>query len=140
MSLPRQWTKPHLRAFDRPSGCNTNDLAPTGYVSLLSGAQSGRPKSRPNGRKNSSKFLYWDEIAQVFRAGHSLLIYQHFTREVRSAFTSRLMEQLRGATGAEVVRAIHTPHVAFLLATSDPRIISLAEGLPARFGLRVECE
>jgi hypothetical protein len=97
-------------------------------------------KSKPRGRKNSSKFLYWDEIAQAFQAGHSLLIYQHFTRDIRNAFTSRLLEQLRRETGAEVVTAIHTPYVAFLLATSNQRLIAQAACLPARFGLRVERE
>ena len=41
-------------------------------------------------------------------------------------------------TGAEVVSAIHTPHVAFLLAASDPRITSLAESFPAKLGIRPE--
>ena len=97
-------------------------------------------KTRPRSRKDSPKFLYWDEIGAAYEAGHSLLIYQHFTREVRSAFTSRLLEQLRRETGAEVVRAIQTPHVVFLLASSNQRVIAQSECLPARFGLRVECE
>ena len=94
--------------------------------------------SGPKGRKNSSKYLYWDEIAAAFRPKRSLLIYQHYAREHRQAFAARLAGQLRGATGADAVWAVHSPHVLFLLASSDPVVIGLAENLPARFGMRAE--
>jgi hypothetical protein len=95
-------------------------------------------KSTPKGRKNSPKFLYWDEIEVAYAAGHSLLIYQHFNHENREAFVSRLAQQLKETTNAVGIWAMHTPHVVFLLATSDPRLISLAEAVPDRFGIRVE--
>ena len=94
--------------------------------------------AKPKGRKNSSKFLYWAEIGQAYEAEHSLLIYQHFTHENREAFTSRLTQRLQTVTAAEAVWAIHTPHVLFLLVSSDPKIIERAECLPARSGMRVE--
>jgi hypothetical protein len=96
------------------------------------------PKAKVRGRKNLRKYLYWHEIAKAFRAGHSLLIYQHFIFEERRIFISRLLERLRSETGAEVVRAVPTPHVVFFLVTSDPKITALAECIPGRFGMRVE--
>ena len=33
------------------------------------------------GRRNSSKYVYRDELAATYRAGHSLLVYQHFQRK-----------------------------------------------------------
>ena len=35
-------------------------------------------KSKPYGRMNSSKFLYWHEVKALWSLGKSLLIYQHF--------------------------------------------------------------
>ena len=38
-------------------------------------------KSTQRGHKGSRKFLYWDEACDMFEAGSSVLIYQHFIRE-----------------------------------------------------------
>ncbi|MFT3987967.1 hypothetical protein [Aestuariivirga sp.] len=94
--------------------------------------------SKPKGRLQSSKFLYWDEVAKADRPGRSLLIYQHFTREARQGFAQRLGERLRDVTRASDIWGIHSPHVLFLLATSMPQISACAENLPARFGMRAE--
>src|SRR5438552_3458945 len=56
-------------------------------------------KSKPRGRKSSSKFLYWDEIAQAHRPGRSVLIYQHYVRQKREEFTDRLGRELKDITG-----------------------------------------
>lgn len=37
------------------------------------------------GRRNSSKYVYRDELAAAYRTGHSLLVYQHFQRKERGA-------------------------------------------------------
>jgi hypothetical protein len=75
--------------------------------------------SRPLGRKGSSKYAYWPEVAAIWEAGASVLIYQHFRREKRETFVPRMVGELRERTGA-VVEAFHTPHVLFLLA-SQPK-------------------
>jgi hypothetical protein len=95
-------------------------------------------KTKLKGRKNSSKYLYWNEIGEAYALGHSLLIYQHFNREKRKVFTSRLAKRLREVTNAPDIWAVHTPHVVFFLVSSDPKIVSLAECVPDRFGMRVE--
>lgn len=73
-------------------------------------------KSRPYGRKDSSKFLYWREVKALWGSGKSLLIYQHFIREKRSLFIKRLMDTLRNATPGSHVEAFSTAHVVFLMA------------------------
>ena len=75
--------------------------------------------SRPFGRKHSSKYSYWPEIARIWENGSSILIYQHFRRERRAAFIPRMIEELRERTGG-MVGAFRTPRVLFLLAT-QPR-------------------
>ena len=52
-------------------------------------------KSKPYGGKNSSKFLYWREVESLWSSGHSLLIYQHFTREKRKTFIQRILTEIR---------------------------------------------
>jgi hypothetical protein len=73
-------------------------------------------KSRPYGEKSSSKFLYWREVESLWSSGHSLLIYQHFTREKRRTFIQRILESLKAATPGSLVEAFSTPHFVFLMA------------------------
>jgi hypothetical protein len=73
-------------------------------------------KSKPYGRKDSSKFVYWREIEVLWSSGKSLLTYQHFIREKRFHFIQRMLEELRRATPGSFVEAFSTPHVVFLMA------------------------
>ncbi len=73
-------------------------------------------KSVKYGASGSSKFLYWNEVEQAWKTGASLLIFQHFARESRAAFVSRLSDELERRTGSPLVAAIHTSHVVFLFA------------------------
>lgn len=85
--------------------------------------------SRPMGRRGSSKYLYWREVAQSYEAGHSLLIYQHFCREERSHFRKRLAEELIRQTGTSQVWTFTTPHVLFLLAPQERHLTQLRRGI-----------
>jgi hypothetical protein len=72
-------------------------------------------KSKPIGKKDSCKYLFWHEVAKFWKLGHSLLIYQHFPRVNRSTYLRMLSENLRVHTGATEVVALSTSSVAFLL-------------------------
>ena len=72
--------------------------------------------SKPYGRKNSSKFLYWKEVSSLWSTGKSLLIYQHFIREKRAVFIDRMLRKLSETTNQSVVDAFSTSNVVFLLA------------------------
>lgn len=76
---------------------------------------NGLEVSLPKGRKNSSKYLYLDEIAAFYDMRKSLLIYQHFPRVERAAFMSQRAEQLRGVAPGCAVWAFTTSHVVFFL-------------------------
>jgi hypothetical protein len=78
-------------------------------------------KSKPYGRKESSKFLYWREASDAYSAGHSLLVYQHFARERREAFVERIADELRSRTNAASIYSFRTPHVVFFLADRPER-------------------
>ncbi|WP_308389853.1 hypothetical protein [Acidithiobacillus sp. AMEEHan] len=75
--------------------------------------------SKPVGRKGSSKYVTWNEVEGLWKAGCSVLIYQHFPRKPRQPFAERLAADLRACTGACFVEAFRTPHVLFLLAAQD---------------------
>ena len=83
-------------------------------------------KSKPVGRKGSSKYVTWDEIEGLWNAGSSLLIYQHFPREPRVPFIQRMAAALRKRTGANFVKAFRTSHVLFLLAAQDLHVHNFA--------------
>ncbi len=73
-------------------------------------------RSKPYGRKRSSKFLYWREVEELWSSGKSLLIYQHFIHENRFKFIQRLLATLQSKTPDSLVEAFSTPHVVFLMA------------------------
>lgn len=52
------------------------------------------------GAKDSSKFLFSDEISTAYEQGHSLVIYQHWGRVNREKAIQERFEQLRALTGA----------------------------------------
>ena len=76
-------------------------------------------KSRPAGRKGSSRYLYWTELEQAFSRGYSVLVYQHFRREKRDAFIERIAQEMRQRTGAACVYSFRTARVVFFLLPSD---------------------
>ena len=87
-------------------------------------------RSRPVGRSGSSKYVTWREIEELWAGGCSVLIYQHFRRERRQAFTERIAADLRSRTGAGFVEAFHTPHVLFLLAAQDHHAEQFGRAVP----------
>ena len=91
-----------------------------GAVSSSSTRTTGsRSPSKPIGRKDSSKYVAWSEIERLWEAGSSVLVYQHFGREKRDAFTARIAAELRRRTGAPFVEVFRTPNVVFLLAAQS---------------------
>jgi hypothetical protein len=76
-------------------------------------------ESTPIGRRNSSKYVAWSEITDLWQADCSILVYQHFPRRPREAFSQRLVRELQARTGACFVEAFLTPHVLFLLAAQE---------------------
>lgn len=102
------------------SGCDLVFFDPDNGLEV----QSCRP-----GKKNSCKYLFWDEVRTTFAAGSSVLIYQHFPREERYAYSVRKADILRQQTGASAVFSYRTPHVLFLLASQKRHAASFRKQL-----------
>ncbi len=73
-------------------------------------------RSKPCGRKGSSKYLYWREVRPLWASGKSLLIFQHFTRETRMQFIPKMRDALRCAAPGSFAVAFSTARVVFLMA------------------------
>ena len=86
-------------------------------------------KSVPRGRRDSCKFLYWQELSRTFVSGASVLIYQHFIREERGRFTARMAEELRRRLNPSTVFTFRTPHVLFLLAAQEQHVLGFRNAL-----------
>ncbi len=73
-------------------------------------------QSMPSGKTGSCKYLYWDEIQRAWAQGSSLLIFQHFPRQEREQYISRLASELaRRVSGGKVIPLV-TSNVVYLLA------------------------
>ncbi len=78
-------------------------------------------KSRPYGRKYSSKYLYWRELTRAYLRGFAVLVYQHFPRVAREPFVQDMAREMFQRTGARKVYSFQTSHVVFFLLLSRYR-------------------
>ncbi len=72
-------------------------------------------KSVTLGHKNSSKYLYWIEVAETFLAGHSILVYQHLPPKPRELFICNLVRKCGAIVEVDRVYIYRTQFVVFLL-------------------------
>jgi hypothetical protein len=86
-------------------------------------------KSVPAGARGSSKYIYRSELAAAWRAGHSLLVYQHFPRVDRRRYLRSLAAKTMASIGAQRLVAAWTSHVAFLLLPQAAHEQPLQRGL-----------
>jgi hypothetical protein len=93
-------------------------------------------KAVPIGRKRSNKYVFEGEIGDHYRAGRSVLIYQHFPRHVtREACIGNAANRLATRLPGVSIWSIVTAHVVFLLAVRpehDARAAAVVETLSAR--------
>jgi hypothetical protein len=95
--------------------------------------------SKPRGLRDSSKYIYFSEVEETFRLGHSVIVFQHFAREDRTTHVRRLLDQLGEATGSDAF-ALRSAHVAFLFAPQlmhERRLRNAIRDLTERWGPRL---
>lgn len=100
-------------------------------------------KSKPYGRKSSSKYVYLAELEQFYVQGHSLLIYQHFPRVKRDEYIRLRTAQLRERLRCGAILSIRSANVVFFLVSSKKRQIqytAITERLTAQWGEGFKCE
>jgi hypothetical protein len=79
-------------------------------------------KSKPQGVKDSSKYIYWSELSDAFNTGRSILIYQHFPRRERGNFIEQLKSEIQLHSGADKVYWFRTPQVVYFLLSQKNHI------------------
>jgi hypothetical protein len=121
----------HQRCLFAFNGCDLAFFDPDNGLEI---------RSLPKGRKNSSKFVFEDEISDHFAAGRSVLIYQHYPRRPRTKFLVDIAARLSGALPRGSIWFFSTPHVAFVLVARSEhaqRVAQAADELarkwPAKF-------
>ena len=86
-------------------------------------------KSKPTGKKGSSKYLFWDEVEVAWAQGSSLVIFQHFSREKRDQHVSRLASRLAKLSGEAIVVPLITSNVVYLLAVQSRHAKTIGKAL-----------
>ena len=81
------------------------------------------------GAKNSSKYIYWQELYEAYAKGHSLLIYQHYPRVERSVFHERIRREVSHRIPGATLYALTTSSVVFLLAAQPAHLAQVRLGL-----------
>ena len=77
-------------------------------------------RSKPKGRKNSAKYLYWDELALALDEGRSVVIYQHFPRVKRKSYLDAQLTLIEEcSTSGHNTFAVCNSKVAFLVASAS---------------------
>ncbi len=76
-------------------------------------------KSRAKGKRNSAKYIYWDEVSQTFNDGQSVLVYQHFPRVEHTKFIERMMKEYKTRLNAARVYYFRTSYVAYFLSVQE---------------------
>jgi hypothetical protein len=85
--------------------------------------------SVPRGRAGSRRYLYCSELAPLRDLDAAALIYQHFPRAPRAAFIATQLERLATALPNFCTFAIHSTHIALLVAAPCDQAPELAAGL-----------
>jgi hypothetical protein len=72
-------------------------------------------KSKPSGRAGSSKYLFRNEVAETYKRGHSVLVYQHFQRVPLDRLIGGLARDLATVASDALIWCFRTSSAAFLL-------------------------
>jgi hypothetical protein len=87
------------------------------------------------GRRNSCKYVFWDELEQALGEERSVCLYQHFPRVQRKAFIATCMARLRERFPGHRSFALSSPWVAHLVC-ADPCAVTALHSAGVRVAMR----
>ena len=70
-------------------------------------------KSVSSGSSKANKYVFWDELEAIWKTGSSILVYQHFPRENRRRFVTRIADRLAVRLAGATVTPISAARLAF---------------------------
>lgn len=97
-------------------------------------------KSTPRGRKNSSKFLYFEELSKTFSVGHSVLVFQFFMMQKPEDVISEKTGQIFSRLKVEEIATFNTPSVIYFLVPQSKHLHELrqrSEQVPNAWGKQI---
>src|ERR1035438_2178176 len=89
--------------------------------------------SVPRCSRKSNKHLYWEDLCPLYAAGHSAVIYQHFPRKTRVAYTLEKIHSLEKKLNGSTAFAIRTTNVLFLVAAQPAHAGKIQAALEHNF-------
>lgn len=119
------------RALDAMSGADLVFFDPDNGIEVASVTR---------GSAAAPKYVRWDEIAESYARGHSVLLYQHYPRLPRMKFESDLCDRLKRETGAARIDVFSTAHVAFIALSQvvhGEHMARSAEVVESRWGQEI---
>jgi hypothetical protein len=72
--------------------------------------------SKAIGQKDSSKYIYWEELTESWNRAKSLFVFQHFPRAKRNAYIPARAEEMASRLHGSSVIPLRSSNVLFLLA------------------------
>ena len=84
------------------------------------------------GNKKSSKYIYWNEIQDIYKLKKNILIYQHFPRKDRQKFTKDLVEECKIKFKNAKTVPIMTKHTLFIF------IVQYSKNLIEKLNMELE--
>lgn len=98
-------------------------------------------KSVGKGKKDSCKYVYWDEIETIFTAKKSIVFYQHFRRVQRDEFIMDISTSLMNRLKAQEISIFRTAHVAFFFVPQiEVNIASLRDQVSRQWKTQIEVD
>ena len=82
-----------------------------------------------SGKKNSERYVYWDELKQLSELGKSLLIYQHFGRQERNGFIQKTAQNVKQKLGTNNIISLRTKSSFYLLIIQNKHQPKLQKAL-----------
>jgi hypothetical protein len=96
--------------------------------------------SKPMGRKDSSKYVYSEELQKAWKQKSSLLVFQHFPRAKRNEYIPAMVAEMRKRLKGAYVLPLKASNVLFLLAhraVDRPRVSEAIRLIENRWSRRV---
>jgi len=84
-------------------------------------------KGPPLGKRNSSKFLYFEELSKTFSMGHSVLVFQFFTRKKAEDVIAERTSQIFSCLDVNEIASFKTPAVIYFLIPQPSHVAEMKE-------------
>ncbi|MCA1732430.1 MAG: hypothetical protein LC732_02375 [Acidobacteria bacterium] len=87
--------------------------------------------SKSLSRRDAPKYLLWEELSAAWRAGKSVVVYQHFWRAARASILRQRFDEMTSVLGICDLHAVSSSQVAFLVSAQPAHAARITKALEA---------